>query len=81
LPGLAALLWVKLPGESDGICGGETNYLFSPTQAQRLISNSPTVPEAERQLAAAAHVPPTTDDSIQGDYGVGVPRRDPPDGR
>jgi endoglucanase len=30
LPGLAALLWVKLPGESDGICGGETNYLFSP---------------------------------------------------
>ncbi|HEY4726757.1 MAG TPA: glycoside hydrolase family 6 protein [Actinomycetes bacterium] len=25
LPGLAALLWVKLPGESDGICGGETN--------------------------------------------------------
>jgi hypothetical protein len=24
MPGLAALLWSKLPGESDGICGGET---------------------------------------------------------
>ena len=24
MPGLAALLWCKLPGESDGICGGET---------------------------------------------------------
>jgi endoglucanase len=71
LPGLAALLWVKLPGESDGICGGETNYLFSPTQARRLISNSPTVPEAERQLAAAAHVSPTTDDSSNGDHSVG----------
>jgi endoglucanase len=71
LPGLAALLWVKLPGESDGICGGETNYLFSRTQARRLISNSPTVPEPERQLAAAAHVSPTTDDSTNGDHSVG----------
>jgi hypothetical protein len=26
-PGLAAQLWVKPPGESDGICGGENNYL------------------------------------------------------
>jgi endoglucanase len=25
-PGLAALLWIKLPGESDGSCGGETSY-------------------------------------------------------
>jgi endoglucanase len=60
-PGLAALLWIKLPGESDGICGGETSYLFSPTQAQRLILNSPTVPAADRQPAAAADVSPTTD--------------------
>ena len=29
MPGLAALLWSKLPGESDGICGGETTYLLS----------------------------------------------------
>jgi endoglucanase len=62
MPGLAALLWVKLPGESDGICGGETTYLFSPTQARRLISNSPTVPAADRQLAASADVPTTADD-------------------
>jgi len=62
MPGLAALLWVKLPGESDGICGGETTYLFSPTQARRLISNSPTVPAADRQLAATADVPTTADD-------------------
>jgi endoglucanase len=60
-PELAALLWIKLPGESDGICGGETSYLFSPTQAQRLILNSPTVPAADRQPAAAADVSPTTD--------------------
>jgi endoglucanase len=61
MPGLAALLWIKLPGESDGICGGETSYLFSPTQAQRLILNSPFVPAEGRQLAAAADVSPTTD--------------------
>jgi endoglucanase len=61
MPGLAALLWVKLPGESDGICGGETSYLFSPTQARRLTVNSPFVPAAARRLAAAADVPPTTD--------------------
>jgi hypothetical protein len=28
MPGLAALLWSKLPGESDRICGGETTYLL-----------------------------------------------------
>jgi endoglucanase len=61
LPGLAALLWIKLPGESDGICGGETTYLFSPVQAQRLIVNSPFVPAEARRLAAAAEVPPATD--------------------
>jgi endoglucanase len=61
MPGLAALLWIKLPGESDGICGGETTYLFSATQAQRLTVNSPFVPAEARRLAAAADVPPTTD--------------------
>jgi endoglucanase len=61
LPGLAALLWIKLPGESDGICGGDTTYLFSPSQARRLTVNSPFVPAAGRRLAAAANVPPTTD--------------------
>ena len=60
-PGLAALLWIKLPGESDGICGGETSYLFSPTQARRLIMNSPTVPAASRQPATVADVSPATD--------------------
>jgi endoglucanase len=61
MPGLAALLWIKLPGESDGICGGETSYLFSPTQARRLTVNSPFVPAERRRLAAAAEVPPTTE--------------------
>jgi endoglucanase len=61
MPGLAALLWVKLPGESDGICGGETSYLFSPTQARRLTVNSPFVPAAARRLAAASDVPSPTD--------------------
>ena len=61
MPGLAALLWIKLPGESDGICGGETTYLFSPTQARRLTVNSPFVAAEGRQLAAAADVSATTD--------------------
>jgi endoglucanase len=39
--GLGALLWIKPPGESDGICGGERGYAFSPNQASRLIANSP----------------------------------------
>lgn len=49
--GLGALLWIKPPGESDGICGGEHTYLFSPTQARRLIAESPRVPPSYRQLA------------------------------
>jgi endoglucanase len=57
MPGLAALLWIKLPGESDGICGGETTYLFSPRQARRLTVNSPFVAAEERQLAAAFEAP------------------------
>jgi endoglucanase len=65
MPGLAALLWIKLPGESDGICGGETTYLFSPTQARRLTVNSPFVPAEGRQLAAAAEVPATADDTAE----------------
>jgi endoglucanase len=39
LPGVAALLWIKRPGESDGECGGETTYLFAPRQARNLIVN------------------------------------------
>ena len=61
MSGLAALLWIKLPGGSDGICGGETAYLFSPTQARRLTMNSPFVPADGRRLAAAADVSATTD--------------------
>jgi len=62
MPGLAALLWIKLPGESDGICGGETTYLFSPRQARRLTVNSPFVPIEDRRLAEAAVVPANGDD-------------------
>ena len=42
LPGLAALLWIKPPGESDGQCGGAVDTGFSPDQAERLIRNAPT---------------------------------------
>jgi endoglucanase len=35
--GLAALLWIKPPGESDGACGGQTDTNFSPTLAEKLI--------------------------------------------
>ena len=61
MPGLAALLWIKLPGESDGICRGETTYLFSPGQARRLTVNSPFVPIEERRLAEAVGAPATGD--------------------
>lgn len=57
--GLAALLWVKAPGESDGRCGGETTYLFSPNQARTLIMNAEWLPPAERAAARAAAPPPT----------------------
>ena len=62
MPGLAALLWIKLPGESDGKCGGETTYLFSPRQARRLTVNSPFVPIEDRRLADTAGVPAIADD-------------------
>src|SRR5207244_508723 len=47
--GLDALLWIKPPGESDGLCGGEQTYLFSPRQARNLIVNSAQLPAAQRQ--------------------------------
>jgi endoglucanase len=80
LPGLAALLWIKLPGESDGICGGETTYLFSPIQARRLIVNSPFVPAQGRELAAAADVSPTVADRTEPDQRGGVPPEPAPPG-
>lgn len=54
LPGVAALLWIKLPGESDGPCGGETTYLFAPRQASILIANAPWVAAGVRRTAKAA---------------------------
>ncbi len=57
-PGVDALLWVKRPGESDGLCGGEKSYFFSPRQARALIARSPAVPAAARSAAAAAEAPP-----------------------
>jgi endoglucanase len=56
-PGVDALLWIKRPGESDGPCGGEKSYFFSPRQAAALIARSPAVPAAERRAAAAADPP------------------------
>ncbi|HZD69635.1 MAG TPA: glycoside hydrolase family 6 protein [Actinomycetes bacterium] len=48
--GLGALLWIKPPGESDGICRGEHTYLFSPTQARRLI---PTAARCRRSTGGS----------------------------
>lgn len=39
-PKLAALLWIKPPGESDGDCGGEVGFEFSPDLARGLLRNS-----------------------------------------
>ncbi|HEV2778869.1 MAG TPA: glycoside hydrolase family 6 protein [Actinophytocola sp.] len=59
LPGVAATLWVKRPGESDGPCGGETTYEFAPRQARNLIVNAaPWVTQAERQSAIATPFTP-----------------------
>ena len=57
--GVDALLWIKRPGESDGKCGGETSYFFSPRQARELIENSPNVAPAARRAAAGAAAPPS----------------------
>jgi endoglucanase len=62
-PGLdrvAALLWVKSPGESDGTCGGGPEAgVFWPRQARDLIVNAPWLPDSARRQAAAAQVPGT----------------------
>jgi len=50
----AALLWIKRPGESDGPCGGESGFDFSPAQAGRLIANAEWVPTDTRQVARLA---------------------------
>jgi len=47
----AALLWVKRPFESDGLCGGETTYEFAPRQAATLVTNAEWVPERLRKQA------------------------------
>jgi endoglucanase len=61
-PGLdrvAALLWIKAPGESDGACGdGVAPGVFLPRQARTLIAASPFVPQAARRAALAAAPPP-----------------------
>ncbi|MFC4020043.1 glycoside hydrolase family 6 protein [Micromonospora sp. GCM10011542] len=61
-PGLArvaALLWIKSPGESDGPCGrGEPAAgTFSPASARALIAGSPWLPPADRRAAARATAP------------------------
>lgn len=63
-PHLAAQLWIKLPGESDGNaavfpdqdCHGETAPpgSFSPRQARELILNDPTQPDRARRSAREA---------------------------
>lgn len=54
---VAALLWVKRPGESDGPCGEEPSAdAFSPRQARTLIVNAAWVPEPTRQKAASARL-------------------------
>jgi endoglucanase len=58
--GVDALLWIKRPGESDGKCGGEVSYFFSPRQARELIVNSPDVPPDARHSAQLASAPPAT---------------------
>ena len=68
-PHLAAQLWIKPPGESDGNaavfpqqdCHGETTLpgVFSARQARELILNDPTQPEAALRAARAAPERPT----------------------
>lgn len=62
-PGLkrvAALLWVKRPGEADGPCGTDPAAeagAFSPRQARSLIVNAPWLPADARRLAEQARPP------------------------
>jgi endoglucanase len=55
-PHLAAVLWIKGPGESDGYCGTDYSFDFSPRLARDLIANSPIVTEADRRHAATAQL-------------------------
>ncbi|WP_319460705.1 glycoside hydrolase family 6 protein [Micromonospora sp. RTP1Z1] len=58
---VAALLWVKSPGESDGPCGRDEPAagVFSPAQARALIADAPWLPASARQAARAATAPLT----------------------
>ncbi|MFD2763589.1 glycoside hydrolase family 6 protein [Micromonospora eburnea] len=60
---VAALLWIKNPGESDGPCGrGEpAPGVFSPAQARALIAAAPWLPAAARGAAAQASPPGDSD--------------------
>ncbi len=53
---LAAILWIKGPGESDGYCGTDYAFDFSPRLARDLIANSPMVTAADRRHAATAQL-------------------------
>jgi endoglucanase len=55
-PHLAAILWIKGPGESDGYCGTDYTYEFSPRLARELIVRSPVVAKADRHRAATAQL-------------------------
>lgn len=56
---VAALLWIKNPGESDGPCGRDEPAagVFSPAQARALIAAAPWLPPAARAAAARADAP------------------------
>jgi endoglucanase len=55
---VAALLWIKAPGESDGSCaGGRAPERFLPRQARTLITGSPWVSAPDRRAAEAARPP------------------------
>lgn len=60
-PGLAALLWIKDPGESDGKCGGSQTYGFDPAQARTLIMRTAWLSKAQRAAAIAARPAPVID--------------------
>lgn len=56
---VAALLWIKSPGETDGQCGHDRgDGMFVPRQARTLIVNAPWVSDSARRSAAAAQTPP-----------------------
>jgi endoglucanase len=65
-PHLAATLWIKRPGESDGYCGTDYTFDFSPRLARDLIANSPILPEADRREAATAQLAEATDSAWNG---------------